>query len=68
MPDMIFAHRLKGLRTGWGWSQVDLATQAGLKQQEISNYERGVQRPGVLRLKKLAAVFGVTVDSLVEGW
>lgn len=46
-------------------SQAKLAEQIGVSQRNVSYYESGDHIPPADVLKKLAAIFGITVDELV---
>lgn len=47
-------------------TQDELAKKLGVSQQTISKYERGLVEPDSENLKKLATLFGVTVDYIIE--
>lgn len=38
----------------------------GVTEMTISNYERGEREPSIDNLKKMADIFGVTVDELIS--
>lgn len=60
--------KVKALRLERGWSQMDLATAAGIEQTAVSRIEvRKGYEPGSYLLYRLARVFDVTMDSLLEG-
>ena len=46
-------------------SQSKLAAQIGVSQRNVSYYESGEHIPPADVLKKLASIFGITVDELV---
>lgn len=46
-------------------SQAKLAEQIGVSQRNVSYYENGEHIPPADILKKLASIFGITVDELV---
>lgn len=58
-----FSHILHDLRTRQGLTQKELAVQLGVSYSTISMYERGRRQPDLDMLAKLAAFFGVSVDS-----
>ncbi len=58
--------RLQKLRREKNWSQEKLAQEIGIVRRLISRYETGVSTPSVETLRKLAAVFGVSVDFLLK--
>lgn len=45
--------------------QSEVAAKIGVTQKDISRWETGAVTPSVESLKKLAAVYGVTVDELI---
>lgn len=55
-------NRIKQLRLERRMTQEELAKHLGIKQQTISSYESGVNRPDIDTLGKLAEFFGVSVD------
>lgn len=57
---------LRGLRRERQLTQEQLADKAGLKQSEVSKYERGT-KPEVKNLVKLASALEVSLDRLVIG-
>ncbi|UDF29349.1 UNVERIFIED_ORG: helix-turn-helix domain-containing protein [Roseateles sp. XES5] len=48
-------------------SQEALAAKIGVTFQQVQKYERGTNRVSASRLVEIAAVFGVTVDTLFAG-
>ena len=48
-------------------SQDELADQIGVSRQTLSKYETGESLPDIERCKRLADIFGVTVDELLGG-
>ena len=61
-----FARRLLDLRKRKGWSQPQLGKKLGTSGPIIGRYERGEMTPSIEVAKKLAEIFGVTVDYLVS--
>jgi transcriptional regulator with XRE-family HTH domain len=61
---MAIASRIKQLRQEKQWTQAELAEKVGIKQKQISAYERGINSPSTDVLIKLAEVFDVTLDYL----
>lgn len=53
------ARNLKRLRTERGWSQEELADQAGLHRTYVSGVERGVRNPTITIVAALAKALGV---------
>ena len=54
-----FAKRLYGLMMSKNWNQSDLARQAGLGRDSVSQYVRANNTPSPRNLKKLADALGV---------
>lgn len=64
---MNFGERIKELRTSKKLSQTELAELTGLHYTQIGRYENGKSLPSSDILKKLAEVFSVSIDFLIEG-
>ena len=62
---MTIADRIKQLRQKRQWTQDELAEKIGIKQKQISTYERGVNSPSTDFPIKIADAFGVTLEFLV---
>jgi transcriptional regulator with XRE-family HTH domain len=58
--------RIKELREQAGWSQKVRGEKLGVAQNAVSNWERGTRSPDSKTLGKIADLFGVTVDYLLE--
>jgi transcriptional regulator with XRE-family HTH domain len=63
-----FAKRIYTLRLAKGWSQSELARQAGLNRDAVSNYARGNNMPDPANLKKLAKALGVEASDLLPNY
>lgn len=60
-------NRIQGLRKQLGLTQAQLADKIEVSHTQMARYEiKGVQPPADV-LKKLAEVFGVSIDFLVNG-
>ncbi len=62
--------RIKRLRQEKNWTQAELAEHLGIRQKQISAYERRTTTPSTEVLIKLAEVFDVSLDYLafnIEG-
>lgn len=57
---------LKPLRIKSGLSQEYLGRQLGVSRNTVKNWEDGVTEPTLSMCKKIARIFGVTVDELTE--
>lgn len=58
--------RLVELREAAGLRQVDVAKKMDVDQATVSNWERGAHVPLRKYCKKLARLYGVTMDELLE--
>jgi len=58
-----FGERLKELRDRAGWSQQDLATEAGLGIATVAKLERGVTDPSWSTVTALAKALGMDVSA-----
>lgn len=59
--------RLKSKREELGLSQEALAQKLYVTRQTISGWERGRSEPDLATLQKLSALYGLTVDALLNG-
>lgn len=61
---------LKELRLRAGLKQKEVCVHTGLKQNQMSQYERGCNAPGLLVIRKLVEALGCTADEIVfsETW
>ena len=57
--------RLKELREEKGLSQTHVAEAIGIRQQTISQYEKGITQPDIQTIKKLCDFFEVTAGYLL---
>jgi transcriptional regulator with XRE-family HTH domain len=53
-------------RQARGWTQEDMATEAGLTQPAISNYERDAKEMRLTSLLAIASAFEVLPETLLE--
>lgn len=58
--------QLLTLRTKAGWSQEFVARQMEVSRQTVMNWEDGKSVPMADKAVKLARMFGVTVEELME--
>lgn len=61
-----FGLKLQTLRKKSTMSQEDLATLIGVSRQAISKWERSEALPDLYNAKKIAEVFNITVDELMD--
>ena len=57
---------IKFYRLQMGMTQEELAALLNGKKSLVSNYETGYSTPDIYTLCRLAEIFGVTLDELVE--
>jgi transcriptional regulator with XRE-family HTH domain len=60
------ARNLIKLRQAKGWSQEDLADQAGLHRTYVSGIERQVRNPTVIILERIAKALKVSASALLD--
>ena len=60
------AENIKFYRKQLGLTQGQLAEMLNGKKSLISNYENGYSTPDIFTLCKLAQIFDITLDELVE--
>ena len=58
-------HTIRKLRKAHGWTQVELAQKLNASQKVVTTYENNQRTPTLENLKKLAAIFGVSIDEIV---
>lgn len=58
--------RLRQLRNEKGWTLEQVAAEINVSNQTISNWEKGKTQPDIESLIRLADLFKVTIDYLVE--
>ena len=66
MNDYDFGNYIYRLRTRAGFSQAELAYQIGVTNKAVSKWEVGKAKPSVETVRKLAALFQVSVDDLLK--
>lgn len=54
------------LRSIHGYSQEEVAEKIGISRQAYAKWEKGESVPDVERAQKLAELYGVTIDSLLN--
>lgn len=57
---------IKTLRSALGWSQVDLAQKLNITKQTVSNWENENIQPSIEMLVRLAKLFHVSTDYLLD--
>ncbi len=66
MNDYEFGNYIYELRRRAGLSQTELAAEIGVTGKAVSKWEVGKAKPGVETIRKLAALFQVSVDELLQ--
>ena len=59
--------RIRYLRKQLGMSQLDLALEANVNKNYISDLERGARNPSVLVLERIALALEVDLSTLFKG-
>lgn len=65
--NITLGERLRLLREERDWTQRQAANIFGITSGALSNYERGKRSPDIHTLKKIADVYGTSVDYLLDG-
>ena len=66
MNDYKFGNYILELRSRAGLSQSELAAEVGVTNKAVSKWEVGKAKPSVETIRKLAALFQVSVDDLLK--
>ena len=64
MANKNIGERIRALRTALGMTQGDLAKKMNVTDKAVSKWERGLSRPDIDSIPKLAEVLGTTVEEL----
>jgi XRE family aerobic/anaerobic benzoate catabolism transcriptional regulator len=59
--------RIRELRTAKGWRQIDLAEEAGINENYISDLEIGKKEICLRTMQALADAFDLTLAELLQG-
>ena len=59
--------RIRELRIGRGWRQIDLAEQAGIHENYVSDLETGHKEICLRTLKMVAGAFDMKPTDLLKG-
>lgn len=59
--------RIKYLRAQKGWSQEDLAFEAEINKNYLSDLERGMRNPTLRVVEKIATAFKISISELCKG-
>lgn len=63
---MEFGANMKALREQSNMTQAQLAEKAGVTRSLIAQYEIGSKTPTIIVAKRIADIFGVTLDDIVR--
>ena len=66
MKNRLLSQKLKELRKAHSYTQDDVAAVLGVVRQTYSHYETGVRTPSTESLYKLAGLYNISVDDLVQ--
>ena len=66
MEKQTFGNMIASLRKEKGMTQLELADKMGVTDKDVSKWERDLSFPDVSSLPKLAGIFGVSVDELMQ--
>lgn len=64
---MTLGQRIRSLRESKGLSKTDLSKRTDCLDMNIHRWEHDRHQPNIYHTKKLAEVFNMTVDELLEG-
>ena len=62
----MFGKKLRLLRKKFGMTQTNLAKKLGISPSTVGMYEQGRRQPDSVMLKKIADMFNVSVDYLID--
>ena len=66
MKQQTFGENIAALRKELGMTQMEVAAKMGVTDKAVSKWERNLSLPDVALLPKLAELFHVTVDDLMQ--
>lgn len=67
MKKQTFGAMIAALRKERGMTQLELAEQMGVTDKAVSKWERDLSFPDVSSLPRLAEIFEISVDELMQG-
>ncbi len=59
--------RIRELRASKGWNQIDLAEEAGINENYVSDLELGKKEVCLRTLQRIAQSLGMTSSELLRG-
>lgn len=63
---MNLGEKIEELRKKEKMTQEKLAEKIGVSRQTLANWESGITNPDIVSAKKIAVLFGVSLDDLVD--
>ena len=66
MKKQTFGNMIATLRKEKGMTQVELAEQMGVTDKAVSKWERDLSFPDISSIPRLAEIFNMTVDELIQ--
>lgn len=66
MKKQTFGTMISSLRKSSGMTQLELADKMGVTDKAVSKWERDLSYPDINSIPKLAEIFGVSVDELMQ--
>ena len=66
MKKQTFGNMMAALRKEKGMTQLELAEKIGVTDKAVSKWERDLSFPDISSIPKLAEIFGVSVDELIQ--
>lgn len=63
---MLVGQKIKKLRKEEGLTTLELAEEVGISQQQVSRYERGINRIDVDFLSKITQIFNISIHYFFE--
>ena len=64
---ILLGQRIRELRTARGWRQIDLAEEAGINENYISDLEIGKKEICLRTMQSVADAFDLTLAELLQG-
>ncbi|MCH5304108.1 MAG: helix-turn-helix transcriptional regulator, partial [Ruminococcus sp.] len=66
MKKQTFGEMISSLRKSNGMTQLELADKMGVTDKAVSKWERDLSCPDINSIPKLAEIFGISVDELMQ--
>ena len=66
MKKQTFGEMISSLRKSNGMTQLELADKMGVTDKAVSKWERDLSCPDINSIPKLAEIFGISVDELIQ--